>query len=108
MRSCVIRFKEPLAGVAPGQVAAVYFGNWCLGSGVIETTRSVEDEMIVYEAEERKKAERKAALEKGRQERKAARQAAAERAAAEGEGGWEARADEEVEAVQEPAKAAGA
>lgn len=63
--------------------------------------------MIVYEAEERKKQERKAALEKAREERRAARQAAADRAAAEAEGGWEASDAEGPEAIKEPVKAVG-
>ena len=39
----VCEFKEPVIGVAPGQVAAVYFGERCVGSGVIEETRSEVD-----------------------------------------------------------------
>lgn len=33
-------FDEPIIGVAPGQVAAVYFGERCIGSGVIGETWS--------------------------------------------------------------------
>ncbi|PSR77576.1 hypothetical protein PHLCEN_2v7766 [Hermanssonia centrifuga] len=34
----VIEFEEPQKGVAPGQVAALWDGTWCLGCGVIEST----------------------------------------------------------------------
>ncbi|WWC72823.1 tRNA (5-methylaminomethyl-2-thiouridylate)-methyltransferase [Kwoniella pini CBS 10737] len=33
-----IEFKEPLSGVSPGQVAAIWYDDWCLGSGVIRDT----------------------------------------------------------------------
>ncbi|WVR08811.1 tRNA (5-methylaminomethyl-2-thiouridylate)-methyltransferase [Kwoniella sp. DSM 27419] len=33
-----ITFAQPLSGVSPGQVAAVWKGDWCLGSGVIRDT----------------------------------------------------------------------
>ncbi|KAJ7476089.1 tRNA-specific 2-thiouridylase [Mycena latifolia] len=32
-----VTFAEPLKGVAPGQVAALWDGEWCLGCGVITT-----------------------------------------------------------------------
>ena len=34
----VIEFDEPQKAVAPGQVAVVWDGDWCLGCGVIERT----------------------------------------------------------------------
>lgn len=37
--SLMIDLLEPLSGVSPGQVAAVYFQKWCLGSGIIRETR---------------------------------------------------------------------
>ena len=39
----VCDFDDPIVGVAPGQVAAVYFGERCVGSGVIEQTWSEVD-----------------------------------------------------------------
>ncbi|WVF67811.1 tRNA (5-methylaminomethyl-2-thiouridylate)-methyltransferase [Kwoniella sp. CBS 6097] len=33
-----ISFPSPLSGVAPGQVAAIWYDDWCLGSGVIRDT----------------------------------------------------------------------
>ncbi|WVQ95428.1 tRNA (5-methylaminomethyl-2-thiouridylate)-methyltransferase [Kwoniella sp. CBS 9459] len=33
-----ISFPVPLSGVAPGQVAAIWYEDWCLGSGVIRDT----------------------------------------------------------------------
>ena len=33
-----IDFPEPIHGVAPGQIAAIWYQKWCLGSGVIERT----------------------------------------------------------------------
>ncbi|KAJ7031368.1 tRNA-specific 2-thiouridylase [Mycena alexandri] len=34
-----ITFDEPLKGVASGQVAALWDGDWCLGCGIITTTK---------------------------------------------------------------------
>ncbi|KAJ7707512.1 5-methylaminomethyl-2-thiouridylate-methyltransferase [Mycena rosella] len=39
-----VAFAEPLRGVAPGQVAALWDGEWCLGCGVITTAESAEGE----------------------------------------------------------------
>ncbi|WWD20918.1 tRNA (5-methylaminomethyl-2-thiouridylate)-methyltransferase [Kwoniella shandongensis] len=41
----IIDFEEPLSGVSPGQVAGVWYGDWCLGSGVIRDTRCGGAEM---------------------------------------------------------------
>ena len=30
-----VEFSEPQLAIAPGQIAAIYDGNWCLGSGMI-------------------------------------------------------------------------
>ncbi|KAF7327940.1 tRNA-specific 2-thiouridylase MnmA [Mycena kentingensis (nom. inval.)] len=35
-----ITFDEPLRGVAPGQVAALWDGDWCLGCGLISNTEA--------------------------------------------------------------------
>jgi hypothetical protein len=38
-----VDFVEPLTGVSPGQVLAVYQGgDWCLGSGTILETRCLD------------------------------------------------------------------
>jgi hypothetical protein len=40
-----VDFVEPLTGVSPGQVLAVYQGgDWCLGSGTILETRCLDQE----------------------------------------------------------------
>ncbi len=36
-------FLEPIHGVAPGQVAAIWYQKWCLGSGVIQRTWTMDD-----------------------------------------------------------------
>ncbi|WWC64946.1 tRNA (5-methylaminomethyl-2-thiouridylate)-methyltransferase [Kwoniella dejecticola CBS 10117] len=41
--SISIEFDEPLSGVSPGQVAAIWYDDWCLGSGVICDTRCLGD-----------------------------------------------------------------
>ncbi|KAF7312527.1 tRNA-specific 2-thiouridylase MnmA [Mycena indigotica] len=38
----LIELDEPLKGVAPGQVAGLWDGDWCLGCGTISATNSVE------------------------------------------------------------------
>ncbi|WVW80708.1 tRNA (5-methylaminomethyl-2-thiouridylate)-methyltransferase [Kwoniella bestiolae CBS 10118] len=40
----IIDFPDPLPGVAPGQVAAIWYGDWCLGSGVIRNSKCLSDE----------------------------------------------------------------
>ena len=42
--SITIDFEESVKGVAPGQVAAIWYQKWCMGSGVIEQTWT-QDEM---------------------------------------------------------------
>ncbi|WVQ86206.1 tRNA (5-methylaminomethyl-2-thiouridylate)-methyltransferase [Cryptococcus sp. DSM 104549] len=42
-RKVSINFDEPLAGVSPGQVVGVWSDGWCLGSGVISSTRCLGD-----------------------------------------------------------------
>jgi len=34
----IIECEEPQQAVTPGQVVALWDGDWCLGSGVIEST----------------------------------------------------------------------
>ena len=36
-------FLEPIHGVAPGQVAAIWYQKWCLGSGVIDGTWTADE-----------------------------------------------------------------
>ena len=36
-------FPEPITGVAPGQVVALWYQNWCLGSGVIRETKTLDE-----------------------------------------------------------------
>lgn len=36
-----VEFNESIAGVSPGQVVAVWFDGWCLGSGFIKGTTCV-------------------------------------------------------------------
>lgn len=40
---CQIHFAAPIQGVAPGQVAAVWQGDWCLGAGIIISTHCEMD-----------------------------------------------------------------
>jgi tRNA U34 2-thiouridine synthase MnmA/TrmU len=37
------RLQDPIGGVAPGQVLAVYNGDECLGSGMIRDTITLGD-----------------------------------------------------------------
>lgn len=37
-RSVKLSFMQPDAGVAPGQTAALYLDEWCLGCGTISET----------------------------------------------------------------------
>lgn len=37
------KFMDPIIGVSPGQVLAVYHKDKCLGSGVIKTTRTMDE-----------------------------------------------------------------
>ncbi|WWC92568.1 tRNA (5-methylaminomethyl-2-thiouridylate)-methyltransferase [Kwoniella dendrophila CBS 6074] len=39
-----VEFLEPLSGVSPGQVVAIWYANWCLGSGVIKDTQRLGEE----------------------------------------------------------------
>lgn len=39
-----VTFDRPEGAVAPGQVCALYEGDVCVGSGVIESVRTLEDE----------------------------------------------------------------
>lgn len=52
-----IDFPEPIPGVAPGQVAAIYYQKWCLGSGIIRSTRTA-DELPATSWKERKESQR--------------------------------------------------
>lgn len=38
-----IDFPEPIHGVALGQVAAIWYQKWCIGSGVIERTWTADE-----------------------------------------------------------------
>ncbi|SPO20862.1 related to trna methyltransferase [Ustilago trichophora] len=42
----VVRFKEPVLAVAPGQVLGLWKGDWCLGSGVISSVQTMFDEQV--------------------------------------------------------------
>ncbi|WVQ63448.1 tRNA (5-methylaminomethyl-2-thiouridylate)-methyltransferase [Kwoniella botswanensis] len=42
----IIDLPEPLLGVSPGQVAAIWYGDWCLGSGVIRDTQCLGEESV--------------------------------------------------------------
>ncbi|KAK6906472.1 tRNA (5-methylaminomethyl-2-thiouridylate)-methyltransferase [Kwoniella mangroviensis CBS 8507] len=42
----IIDLLEPLSGVSPGQVAAIWCGDWCLGSGVIRDTTCLGQESV--------------------------------------------------------------
>lgn len=41
-----VDFLEPVHGVAPGQVCAIYYMKWCLGSGVIKQTWTADTHPI--------------------------------------------------------------
>jgi tRNA-specific 2-thiouridylase len=41
-----VRFGTPLRGVAPGQYAALYDGEECLGGGVIEATFAADSQPV--------------------------------------------------------------
>ena len=43
--SIIIEFEEPVPNVTPGQVCSIYFGEWCLGSGIIEQTWTEDEEL---------------------------------------------------------------
>ncbi len=38
-----IDFLEPIHGVATGQVAAIWYQKWCVGSGVIEQAWTADE-----------------------------------------------------------------
>lgn len=38
-----IDFPTPVTGVSPGQVVAIWYYNWCLGSGVIRDTITLDE-----------------------------------------------------------------
>ena len=42
--SLAIELLAPLVGVAPGQNVVLYDGDWCLGGGTIDSTRTLWDE----------------------------------------------------------------
>ncbi|KIR50739.1 tRNA (5-methylaminomethyl-2-thiouridylate)-methyltransferase [Cryptococcus gattii Ru294] len=41
IKNVTVKFNEPIAGVSPGQVVAVWYDGWCLGSGFIKGTTCV-------------------------------------------------------------------
>ncbi|ORY26792.1 tRNA methyl transferase-domain-containing protein [Naematelia encephala] len=42
-RGLQVEFPEPVYGVAPGQVATLWYNLWCLGSGVIDKTITADE-----------------------------------------------------------------
>ncbi|CAD6574901.1 MAG: hypothetical protein TREMPRED_001244 [Tremellales sp. Tagirdzhanova-0007] len=42
-KGLTIDFPEAIHGVAPGQVAAIWYQKWCLGSGIIEQTWTADE-----------------------------------------------------------------
>ena len=85
-------FPEPITGVAPGQVVALWYQNWCLGSGVIRETKTLN---------ELPEAEREAVVR--RMERAKARLAAGQTSTVTSEGDG----DEIVENEDSPAEIVG-
>lgn len=41
----IVEFNEPIVGVSPGQVVTIWHDGWCLGSGVINGTKCVGENM---------------------------------------------------------------
>ncbi|OXH22808.1 tRNA (5-methylaminomethyl-2-thiouridylate)-methyltransferase [Cryptococcus neoformans] len=44
-KDVIVEFNEPIVGVSPGQVVAIWHDGWCLGSGVINGTKCVGENM---------------------------------------------------------------
>lgn len=48
-RSTEVKFQAPVLSVAPGQVCALYEADVCVGSGVIESVSTLEDEQVAHQ-----------------------------------------------------------